>query len=704
MPAIAQDVQPGDVRKMPSATAGVGLTAAQLGLPADVDAVKLAVLAVTKLADATAHVEDNDKIAGNPMVAPPLSERVKLPSALPDPAQTAADPGTGTDAPKTTDVAVTRTADGRTTRYDTDKIEGNPEVIAPLTERQKAPGIRPAGAADADLGVPADGAAPKVAGVSLSKLADMRPTIYDEDKIDGNEPPPPPLDDRAKAASVLEFPVAEADLGVPVAGGDTLKTADLAGSHAQAVPSIYDEDKIAGNDPAPDPLGERQKAASVLPGGVDFSAFGQPATEATKLADLGVGKAADSMPSVEDNDKIAGNPYIAPPLPTRQKLAAVLPDPVVDPDMGQPAIEAPKTTDLAVSKQADGIPGVDDNDKIVGNAVVSPPLPDRIKVAATAMPPVGTTPDALGLPADGTAVKTAESVSSKSADAVESVHDEDKIAGNDAVDPFGSVDDFRDMIDPGPPAELLAQIRSMLDDPAMRDTVLDAARARVQTPDAVTDAFASFLAALFDQPTVRDRLADEIAKVFVDFAFAPDNPQTLGRMAAEQLTAWPGEDVQMGMSRLPLAEKRAYLTDALRIAEALSVAQCAPFLDGAMAAAALRQTELAALSTWTATEVQANLIRTAAAIVAELQDRPAFVELPRADYDRAQQLAGEKLVAAIDGMEQATALYAAYGDPATADPADLCAVHLTILRTVLDTGGAEGDLLVRYIVDYGWVN
>jgi hypothetical protein len=701
LPAAAQDTLAQRQKAASLSPAASDAPDAQ-GIPVNPDAAKTGTLIAGKIADAITSFADADKIAGNPEVTPPLADRTKLVGFLPDPAPTPADLGTGPDGAKTAELISGKRADAIASISDNDKIAGNPEVFPPLQERRKAAGVVPEGATAADFGQPAAGDAPKLADVAVGKAQVGQPTIYDEDKIVGNEPPPEPLSDRQKARSFNPGEVVDADKGVPATGGDAPKLADLGVSHADAVPTSYDDDKIAENNPLPEPLVERQKLPGALAEGTSPSAFGQPVIDAPKVADLGVNKGEAAVPTVEDNDKITGNPYVEPPLTPRQKLASVLPDPVVDANMGQPVVEAPKT-DIAISKAALSVTNIEDNDKIAGNPLVYPPLTDRTKAPATVMPAAGISAADLGMPADEAAPKT-DMAASKAAESAPSVYDDDKIAENNVTDPFMGGEDFgADPFVDAPPADLVAAVRVMLDDPVTRTATLDAIKAQGRAPATIAEPFQGFVTALYDQPVVLDRLATDIAQVFNSYGVAPENTGAVGRMAAEQLATFGDPEARKGIARLPLAERRAYLTDALRIAATLTPEQCGPFLDGTMEVTALRQTELTAMGDWTPAEVQTTLIRQAAAIVAELQDAPVVTEMPATDYDRATQLVGERALAAIDASENGPALLLAYGDPTTASAADLCAVHRTILQAVLDSEGADGDLLVRYIIDYGWV-
>jgi hypothetical protein len=373
---------------------------------------------------------------------------------------------------------------------------------------------------------------------------------------------------------------------------------------------------------------------------------------------------------------------------------------VVDADLGQPATDAPKSADAMVSHATDAVPNVDDNDKIAGNPVISPPLADRTKLSSDT-DTSGLLPEDLGQPADAAATKTATLDGSRAAEAVTSTYDEDKIADNDTyTDSYdGSFD-----LDPGPPPELIAQIRALLDDAALRDDVLAQAADNVAAPDPMRAAFTGYLTALFDQPAVRDALAVEIARPFADFGLSPDNAQVVARMTAEQLAVFGGAEGQRGIARLPADVQRGYLRDALRIAASLPPDQCAPFLRLEMDPAQARQAELAAMATWTPEEVEATLIRQAAAIVAELQDSPARRTLSPSERDRGQQLTGERLFAAIDARPDAADLIAAYGNPIGADAGDLCQVQTIILRTALETEGPDGDLMLGTVMDDGWVN
>ncbi|MGL5008735.1 MAG: hypothetical protein ACRC6I_02540 [Paracoccaceae bacterium] len=655
--AAAQTTLP-EVQKAPSAMPEAGISAEMLGMPAEPDAAKTAVLEAGKAADALLSDFDSDKVAGNEPAAADLALRSKAPSTLPEPAPAAADLGTGPEGDKVATLEVSH-AEGRETLYDADKIDGTPEVTAPLMPRDKAPGTVPDGVAEADFGQPAAPVDPKVADVAVSHAAGA-PTIYDDDKIAGNEPAPMPFDE----------------------GFDS------------------------------GPLSERQKYPSELAEGTDPADFGQPAIDAPKT-ELAVSKAELGQPNIEDNDKIAGNPYVEPPLLPRDKAPSVLPDPVADADMGQPAVEAPKV-ELAVSKAELDQPNVEDYDKIAGNPVVAPPLTERSKAPAYEVP-FGLADEELGLPLAPEAAKTDMEIS-KAAEAVETTYDEDKIAGNEYMDPEhvdpvdpgypdSSVDEYGNYIyDVPPPAEMVAAIRTLLDDPAARTATLDGVAARGLAPENVAASFQSFVAALYDVPEVRDRLANEIAIVAFDVGLTPETPAVVGRMAAEYMATFGDADAAEGISRLPAEERRGYLADTLRVAETLPPDQCGPFLDGTMAAEPMRQVLLNALGTWTTAEVETAMIRQAAAAVAAVQDNPPFVEMLPADYDRAQELMGTSAFAAIDATENPNALLSAYGDPFNASPADLCTVHKIILRAALDTPGADGDLIIRYLADYGWTN
>nr|MCU0801868.1 hypothetical protein [Paracoccaceae bacterium] len=60
--------------------------------------------------------------------------------------------------------------------------------------------------------------------------------------------------------------------------------------------------------------------------------------------------------------------------------------------------------------------------------------------------------------------------------------------------------------------------------------------------------------------------------------------------------------------------------------------------------------------------------------------------------------------AAIDAADNATALLSAYGAPEMANPVDLCAVHQLILKAALAETGPAADEMVRYLVEFGWIN
>jgi hypothetical protein len=692
LPVAAQTTRLNDVEKVASAPPTETLSDADLGLPADPDAPKTAELAVGRSDGVVTSEYDADKIVGNAPVSPPLAERIKRPSPVPEDVA-AADLGQPAgDAPKAADLAISR-ADAVPTVEDNDKIAGNPVLLA---DRVKVPSVAPQGVTEADLGQPAADA-PKAGDVAVSLAAATRRTIYDDDKIDGNEPLPPPLEDRVKAPAVLETPVDAAALGQPA--GDAPKTADLAASLAEAVPTTYDDDKITGNEPPPEPLLDRQKFPGNAVAGLDAATLGTPATDAPKTADLAVSLAADGSPSVDDNDKIAGNPYVLPPMNPRSKLPSVLPDPVVDADLGQPAEDAPKAGEVAVS-HADGVPNIEDNDKIAGNPVVWPPLTDRVK-APSFTDGADLTPDDLGLPADEAATKTADLAVARSTDAVTSTYDEDKITDNAPVGSFDSTD----LYTPTPPdPEIVAKVRAVLEDPAAREIILGAAVTRTAPPTAVVDPFKGYIAALLDQGVVRDRLANDIAQAFVDFGLSPDNPQVVARIAAEQFAVLGGNEQWLGLPRLPVAQQRAHLADMLRISETLAADQCAPYLEGALEAGLILPLELTAMAGWPRPEVEAALIRQAGAVVAELQDNPPFVDLSSPELDQAAQIAGERLLAAIDALPNGTDLLRAYGDALNARPGDRCAVHQTMLRTALAIEGADGDLVVRYLVTDDWAN
>jgi hypothetical protein len=484
--------------------------------------------------------------------------------------------------------------------------------------------------------------------------------------------------------------------------------ADVAVSHASGVPTNYDDDKIAGNEISGDsvsgPLGERQKLPSELADGSDPATFGQPAADAPKEADLAVSKADLSVPNIEDNDKIAGNPYVEPPLLPRDKLPSVLPDPVADADMGQPAVDAPKL-DLAVSKAAEGRATIEDNDKIDGNPVVNPPLAERTKGMAYEPALAGLSDAELGVPATE-AAKVAEVAVSKGAESVATEYDEDKIAGNAYQDPFatGSGAGFDTYFDPEPPADLIAQVRGILDDPATRVAALEGVLTRGLAPEAVGPAFQSFLGILYDAPEVRDRMALAMARVFMDVGLTPGEPAAAGRMAAEFLAGFGEDEAWLGTARRSIEEQRSYLADLLRVGETLPPDQCAPYLDGTMDAAQQRRVLLTAIAGWTEEERNRVFIHRAAAILAEVQDTPPFTPMSAEDAATARAALGADALAAIDATENSTALLAAFGDPFMATAEQNCTVQKLILGAALAKTGAEGDLAVRYLVENGWAS
>ena len=696
---LAQDAAP-VIEKADTALIGESLSPDVLGTPANPDAAKTTAMSGSKAADATPSDLDADKIAGNAPVSAPMSLRQKAPGSLPDLAPAAADLGTGPDGDKTALLDAGKGADGRTTTYDTDKVDGNPEVTPPLALRQKAPGTVPEGVTEADFGQPTAPADPKLADLA-ARHADGHATIYDEDKIDGNEPPPAPLADRQKAPAFLDSDiVGAAEFGLP-SDPDAPKTADIALSHLDAVTSDYDEDKIDGNETYGDdyalgPLAERQKYPADLPDGADPTTFGEPAIDAPKLADLAISKAALNVPNVEDNDKIAGNPYIAPPLLPRQKAPSTLPDPVVDANTGQPAADAPKV-DLAVGKAADAVPTVEDNDKIAGNAVVAPPMAERSKSPSYEAAVADLSDADLGLPANPDAAKLAEVSVAKAAEAVPTEYDEDKIAGNSYQDPAFDSDEGYAL---APPPELVAQVRALLDDPATRGTMLDAVMARGLAPEPVAASFQSFVGLVFDVSQVRDVMATDVARVFMEVGLTPDSPVAVGRMAAEYMAAFGEDQAARGTARRSTEEQRAYLADTLRIAEGLTPEQCGPYLDGTMDAAQKRRLMLGAIATWDEDARNAVLIQRAAAIMADMQDDPALNPMP--DADAAQTVVGTAALAAIDAADNGPALLAAFGDPFNASVADHCAVQKLILQAALADTSPDADIGVRYLVEFGW--
>ena len=556
-----------------------------------------------------------------------------------------------------------------------------------------------------ELGLPANPDAAKTAELAGSKGNDAQLSDFDIDKIAGNEPEAAPLAMRVKAPGQVPDGVTEADFGQP-ANGDAPKTLDLAASHAESQPTTHDDDKIAGNDFAGSefdtgPLAERQKLPSDLLAGTDPNTFGQPAIDAPKEADLGLSKAEIAVPNIEDNDKIAGNPYIAPPLLPRQKLPATLPDPVADADMGQPAIDAPKV-DLAVSKASDGRPTFEDNDKIDGNPVVFPPMAERFKAPSYDAVVDGLSDDALGLPLVLDAVKVATVDVGKAAEAVTTEYDEDKIAGN-SFDPAYADEYGMDTFAPAPPPpELVAQVRALLDDPATRTATLDAVKARGLAPEAVVASFQSFLGILYDVPAIRDQMATEIARVFMDVGLTPDNPAAVGRMASEYIASYGETEAWLGTSHRSIEEQRSYLTDLLRVAGTLTPAQCGPYLDGTMDAAQQRRLFLTAIAGWTEDERTTVFIHRAAAIMADAEDNPAFTPMPEQEMQRARTALGVAALAAIDAAENGPALLAAFGDPSLAAPQDNCMVQKLILQSALAKTGPDGDLWVRYLVENGW--
>ncbi|MFM2391489.1 MAG: hypothetical protein RLZZ437_3044 [Pseudomonadota bacterium] len=695
--AAAQGGLP-EVQKAAQDLPQAGISAEAFGLPIDPVEPKVGNLVASKAADSNPSDFDPDKIAGNAPVSQPLTERTKAPGRTPDIAPTPAELGTGPDGEKLAVAEVSVAAAGRITTYDTDKIDGNPETFAPLADRQKAPGQLPEAVSEAELGLPASPEAPKDADVSV-RHADARPSIYDEDKVDGNEPPPLPLSDRQKAASVMTASMSDADLGIR-SDLPLFKSADLAVSYAAGGVSNYDEDKIAGNgeDTGSGPLTERQKYPSELAEGTDPAAFGQPAADSAKQADLQVSKAAQAVTSVEDNDKIAGNPYVEPPLLPRQKQPSTLPDPVVDADMGQPAADVTKT-DTEISKAALAQPTIDDNDKIAGNPVIAPPLAERAKAASYDTPPAGISDADLGLPAAPEAEKLAEVAISKSEIAVTTEYDDDKIAGNSYTDP--AFDDSSVNYNVDPPDDVITAVQNLLEDPAARATMMETIAARGLAPPAVAEAFEQYIAALFDNAEVRNRAATEIARVHFEMGVTPGNPETVGRMAAEYIALFGEAEARLGMRRLPVDVQRNYLAGLLRIAEGLPVELCGPFLDGTLEVGQERRLILSAIADWAEKDRTDLLIERAAATIVEVQDAP-FDAMTDADAGIARQALGSAAMAAIDASENATAMLTAFSDPFLASPADLCAVHKLILQGTLATSGPDADLGVRYLVQSGW--
>jgi hypothetical protein len=635
----------GTVQKAAQAAPAIMPSPAELGLPANPDAPKLATLAGSWATDARPSDFDSDKIAGNPEVEPPLAMRTKAPGTLPQPAPDAAALGTGPAGDKTAVLDISRAADSRLTTYDTDKIDGNPEIVAPLADRKKAPGLPAEGTTAADLGHPDATPAPKLA--------------------------------------------------------------DLAVSYAEGAQSDYDDDKIAGNGPTYEPtpsgpLTDRQKRPSDVGAGSDPDDFGVPLTDAPKLAVLEVSKAELAIASIDDNDKIIGNAYVAAPLLPRQKMPAVLPDPVADPDMGLPDGDVAKT-DLAVSKAADGRPNIEDNDKIDGNPVVNPPLAARSKLPATTPAVAGLTDADLGIPADtGDAAKTGEVSVARAQEAVLSEYDDDKIAGNSYSDPGIFSDDGYDDFALAPPAELVAQVRSLLDDPAAREAALAGVASRAASPAQVAEAFQGFVAAMYDEATLRDQMAMDIAQTFVEVGLTPEDPAIIGRVAGEYLSAFGQAEARQGVLRLPAPEIRSYVADMARVADTMLPEQCGPYLAGLMDGTQARRLTLAAMATWSAPEVEAALIREAAGIVAHLQDNPPLVPLPGEDAVRVRAQLGETAVTAIFETENPDALLSAYGDPDAAPAADLCDVHRIIVQAALEDATPDADLALRYLLEYGW--
>ena len=698
--ALAQVTLP-PVQKTPQILLTGPPPTSELGLPADPALPKTGTLVASRATDSAMANFDTDKIAGNTPAAAPLAQRDKGPRLLPDPAPAASGLGSGVAGEKVAVIEAAKGADSRTSTYDTDKIDGNPETFPPLLPREKAPGIAPEGGAAADLGQPATAPLPKVATLMASH-ADGRPTINDEDKISGNEPPPAPLTERQKAASYPETAVAEADLGLP-AIPPSPKTADVEALHTDAVPATYDDDKIAGNAETytEGPLAERQKYPSELAAGTDPATFGLPADTSPKEGDLVVSKAEIGVTNELDNDKIAGNPYVAPAMLPRQKLPSVLPDPVADADMGQPAAGAPKA-ELTVSKAAENVTTVEDNDKIVGNAVLAPPMPPRAKLPASEPALEGLSAEALGQITPPAGEKTAVTDISKAAEGTLTEYDDDKIAGNSYTDPALDDDGADIYAPPAPPPELTDQVRTLLDDPTTRTGVMSGLATRA--PAAVTGAFQAFVGQLFDAPQVRDLMAEDIARVYMDMGVTPDNPAVLGRVAAEFMAGFGAEETFLGMMRLPVADQRAYLGAALRVADALPVAQCGPFLSGAMDMAQMRGLMLMAMVDWPEADRNSALTRQAAAILAQVHDTPPATAMTDPDAQKVRETLGAAAFAAIDAMEDADDLLAAFGDPFNASAEDSCAVQKLVINAALANTGADADLGVRYLVEYGWQN
>lgn len=235
--------------------------------------------------------------------------------------------------------------------------------------------------------------------------------------------------------------------------------------------------------------------------------------------------------------------------------------------------------------------------------------------------------------------------------------------------------------------------------PEVRTRVLDLAMAQVRFPAPVLDPFRAALDALLQDAAARAALAATMHRQFDQFGIARPTDDQIFRVAATMLPGWALDGAAAGLSRLPVADLRAVLATRLAIAESLSPQRCdAYFSDWSPDASAIEMSAIAAMPPDSAAAVLRLMM---AASLAEYRDDPPTDAMAAAVEDEARRTLGAAIMAAVDASSDPDRLIGALSPTAFADPADVCAARVLVLRAALDMPAPQGDLALRLIAAFG---
>jgi hypothetical protein len=247
-------------------------------------------------------------------------------------------------------------------------------------------------------------------------------------------------------------------------------------------------------------------------------------------------------------------------------------------------------------------------------------------------------------------------------------------------------------------AEAVAKV---LATPAAQKTAVDLAMTRAKVPEALRAVMMDHFTALLAEPKLLTPFAQDLSYTFTSMGVTPSNPDVIARMAGEQLPGWGEDAVMPGLARLTAAEQGKAIALRITLAKAATAQDCADYLSGAQNAAQTRAMQMQIMATWPQDEVRAAMGLWRAAIAAQLSDTPGAADLTPVELTQVHDAAGRAIMAAMDATDDPARLYAAFGYPEQAVPADICAAHLTMLQAVQAMPGAQGALALRYLADFG---